>query len=221
MNSSVTATMYSRTTCSRCRRWSHGTSWLTSPVNSPAFCVDEAVRLVARQVERCHTLGDDSVEELDARADETLHRAAVEAGESRELVLLAHVEPRDHEREDLRVLGANAVVRVRRQAELGAETPQDVGRASQLHRELLVGQGARVRFRQAQAGRECEVALLDSAGDVLERDAGFGERGHEPNDVDVHRREEPVVARLEEPELDEPVHVRGLGSGRARRAPRR
>jgi hypothetical protein len=57
--------------------------------------------------------------------------------------------------------------------------------------------------------REGEVAGPQTPGDVLERDAGFLERGHQPHDVRVGRRVEPVLlAGREEAERRDPFDLR-------------
>src|SRR5215210_7052327 len=64
---------------------------------SRGLLVDEAVLLLVRELEGPDTLANRSVEELEARGDESLHGAAVEPGEARELLLIRQIESRDDE----------------------------------------------------------------------------------------------------------------------------
>ena len=187
---------------------------LADQLREPARAlVDEPVLLVVREIERLYALGNSSIEELNPGADETLHGAAVEPRQPRELVLLAEVQLRDHERQDLRVLRTDAVVGVRRQAELCAQPPQDVGRAAQLRGQPLVRDGDRVGFRQVEAGGKRELSVGHAAGDVLERDAGVRKGGHEANDMDVDGGKQLVVTRREKAELEKAVHVLARAGG--------
>ena len=154
-----------------------------------------------RQVERLvDALADCDVEELQPTADEPLHAAAVEPREARELLVVCEVELCDDERQHLRVLGANAVIRGRGQPELATQPPEESGRAPKAGRKLLVGLEPGEGLGHEHAYRKRELACGDALRHRLERDPGLLERSHQPDDVDVGRREEAVLVRGEQPE---------------------
>ena len=155
---------------------------------------------------------DGNVEELEAGADEPLHAGAVEPRDSRELVVVGEVERGDEERQHLRVLDANAVVRGRRQAELATQPPEQVGRSVETRAQLLEGLEPGRGLGQEEAHRKRELARRDALRDRLERDPGLLECSHQTDDVDVGRRKEAVLVRGEQPERLEAVDVAG-GAG--------
>ena len=169
--------------------------------------VDEAVLLLVREIEGRDALAHRSVEELEPGADQALDRAAVQPGEARKVVLVRQIEPGHHERQHLRVLRTDAVVGARREAELAAQTPQELGRAPELGGKALVARRHPDGLGQEQAERKRELSRGHAPDDVLERDPGLLERPHEPDEVHVGRREEPVLARLQEAELLQPPDV--------------
>ena len=61
--------------------------------------------------------------------------------------------------------------------------------------------------RKSPSGKE--LAGLDAAGNVLERDPGVLEGSHQPDDVHVGDGEAAVFVRVEEPEFLQPAHVLG------------
>jgi hypothetical protein len=175
---------------------------------SDAFLVDDAVLLLVGEIEGADALPNRTVEELEPGADEPLHRAAVEAGEARELAVVREIEPPHDEREHLRVLGTDPVVGSRWQTELAAETPQELRRALERGGEPLVGFRPRHRLGQEEPEGKRELAVGNASGDVLERDPCLLEGGHEANEVNVGRRVEPVlVARLEDAEILQPADL--------------
>ncbi len=96
----------------------------------------------------------------------------------------------------------------RRQAELAAEAPQELGRAPQSRGKLLVGLRRACWLRKEERQGERELSAGHAARDVLERDPRLLERGHEANHVDIGRREEPVlVVPLEDAELLQPAYL--------------
>ena len=95
-----------------------------------------------------------------------------------------------------------------RQAELAAETSQELRRSIEAGAELLVGLGEPDRLGHEEPQRERELARRHSTGDVLQRDSRILECGHQADDVHGGGRELPVLlVRLEDAELVQPAHV--------------
>lgn len=114
----------------------------------------------------------------------------------------------DDERKDLRVFRADPVVGGRRQAELAAQAPQEVGGAPDPRSKAGVGLGHADGVGHEHAQRKGESSSGHAPRDVLERDPCFLERRHQTNNVDVRRRKVPVVAvGFEDPETLEPANV--------------
>ena len=169
--------------------------------------VHECVLLLVRKaVESGDPVPHGPVEELQPRADQPLHAAAVEPREARELLVGSEVEPAHDQPQKLGVLVTNAVVSQRREPDLEAEAPQELRRATQLLGEFLEGRGACGQFGHEQSERERQLTSGDPAGHVVERDARLLKCVHEPHQMNRRRVVRPLLAN-EQPELFEPANV--------------
>ena len=88
--------------------------------------VDQAVPIAHRKVVAVDALTDCNVEELQTRGDQPLDRPAVEAGESRELLVVGEFECLHEERQHVGVFGTNPVVARRGETELATEPTQEL-----------------------------------------------------------------------------------------------
>jgi hypothetical protein len=169
--------------------------------------VRDPVLLVVREVGRHDALEHGTVEELQPGGDEPLRPATVEPRDPRELVVVDEVEGRHEVGDHLRILGADAVVRRGRQAELAAQPSQELRGATELGAQGGEGLRPLDRLGHEQLHREPQLALRDPARDVVERDSRLFERGHEADDVDARGWEEPILVGAEESQFLEASDV--------------
>jgi hypothetical protein len=73
--------------------------------------------------------------------------------------------------------------------------------------EVLVRHRKPLGLGKKRPQRKRQISCGHAAGDILQRDSGLFERGHQADDVHVCGRQEPVVKSPEDAKLNQPMHI--------------
>jgi hypothetical protein len=145
---------------------------------------------------------------LNAGGDEPLDAAAVETREARQVVVARQLECPQDEQQNLGILGADAVIGPRRDAELTAEPPHEFRRPCALgaSSSYVVVIGAGSGMNSPRGNDNCPLRT-PRATSSTEMPAAW-KPGHQANDVHLGRVEAVIaIPRLQNSELCQPLNL--------------